>query len=69
MIVVPDGGVCWLCAGPGATSADHVVPLADGGSNFLSHPARRTSALQLREECAANEQTPHTRRRPVVTQA
>jgi 5-methylcytosine-specific restriction enzyme A len=34
MIVVRDGGICHICGGLGATSADHVVPLADGGSNW-----------------------------------
>jgi hypothetical protein len=59
MIVARDGGVSWLCGGPGATSADHVVALADGGSNFPTnlgavHPhryarnARRSSALRDR---------------------
>jgi 5-methylcytosine-specific restriction endonuclease McrA len=58
MIVLRDGGVCHLCGRPGATSADHVVALADGGGNWPSnlraaHPhcnygknARRSSALR-----------------------
>jgi 5-methylcytosine-specific restriction endonuclease McrA len=58
MIVVRDGGICHICGKGGATSADHVVALADGGSNFPSnlratHPhcnyaknARRSSTLR-----------------------
>jgi len=58
MIAVRDGGICWLCGGPGATSADHVVALADGGDNVphnlkAVHPhcnhaknARRSSKLR-----------------------
>jgi 5-methylcytosine-specific restriction endonuclease McrA len=58
MIVIRDGGTCHICGGAGATSADHVVALADGGSNFPSnlravHPhcnyaknARRSSKLR-----------------------
>jgi 5-methylcytosine-specific restriction endonuclease McrA len=57
MIVARDHGICWLCGGTGATSADHVVALADGGDNFphnlkAVHPhcnyaknARRSSKL------------------------
>lgn len=57
VIVARDDGVCHLCGRPGATSADHVIALADGGSNFpgnlrAAHPhcnyvknARRSSEL------------------------
>jgi 5-methylcytosine-specific restriction endonuclease McrA len=36
-VVARDGGRCHLCGMTGATSADHVVALADGGSNSLSN--------------------------------
>lgn len=26
-------GMCYLCGGPGADTADHVIPLARGGTN------------------------------------
>jgi 5-methylcytosine-specific restriction endonuclease McrA len=57
-VVARDHGVCHLCGGLGATSADHLVPLADGGGNWPSnlraaHPhcnyaknARRSSQLR-----------------------
>ena len=43
--VTRDGGVCWICNLPGATSADHLVPIADGG-----HPTdlRNLAAAHLR---------------------
>lgn len=28
-----DGGICWLCGRPGATSVDHVVPRSKGGGH------------------------------------
>lgn len=28
------GSICWLCGLPGANSADHVIPIADGGAVF-----------------------------------
>jgi 5-methylcytosine-specific restriction endonuclease McrA len=30
-IVVRDGGICGICGYGGATSADHIVAIADGG--------------------------------------
>jgi 5-methylcytosine-specific restriction endonuclease McrA len=62
-IVARDNGIFHICGRPGATSADHVVALADCGSNFphnlkAVHPhcnyaknARRSSKLR--------DRTPH----------
>ena len=36
-VVLRDGGICHICGGPGATSADHFIALADGGPNFPSN--------------------------------
>lgn len=33
-VLVRDRGICWLCGRPGATTADHVVPLAMGGHPY-----------------------------------
>ena len=33
-VLVRDRGICWLCGRPGATTADHVVPLALGGHPY-----------------------------------
>jgi 5-methylcytosine-specific restriction endonuclease McrA len=32
-IVERDGGICHICGGPGADSADHVIPLSQGGTD------------------------------------
>lgn len=32
-----DGDICWLCGRPGADSIDHVIQLADGGTNDLEN--------------------------------
>lgn len=32
-VLARDGWVCWLCGQPGATTADHVTPVAHGGSD------------------------------------
>ncbi|MCQ4120416.1 HNH endonuclease [Rhodococcus tibetensis] len=38
------GTVCHLCGGPGATTADHVIPRKHGGLNVLANlrPAHRS---------------------------
>ena len=35
-VVTRDGGICYLCGQPGADTADHVIPLSQGGAD---HPA------------------------------
>lgn len=32
-----DNGTCWICDGTGADSADHVVPVAQGGTDHPSN--------------------------------
>jgi 5-methylcytosine-specific restriction endonuclease McrA len=32
-VLARDGGICWLCGGPGATTVDHVIPRARGGGD------------------------------------
>jgi hypothetical protein len=36
-VVERDGGICWLCGKPGATSADHVVRVPHGGRDKLGN--------------------------------
>jgi len=36
-VVARDGGICWICGRSGATSADHIVPRHDGGSDDLTN--------------------------------
>ena len=43
-IVERDQGICWLCGYGGATSADHVVAIADGG--HPTDPANLRAAHQ-----------------------
>lgn len=38
--IARDNGICWICGRPGATSADHIVPISAGGDP--------TSLLNLR---------------------
>lgn len=37
LIVLAASDICWRCHKPGATTADHVIPRAHGGSNDLSN--------------------------------
>jgi 5-methylcytosine-specific restriction endonuclease McrA len=64
MIVTRDHGICWLCGGAGATSADHVIPLADGGSNYPSNlrTAHRhcNYAKNARRSSELRDRAPHT---------
>ena len=32
-VIRRDGGICWICGQPGAGTADHVIPLAQGGTD------------------------------------
>ena len=36
-VVRDGGGICHLCGHPGADAADHVVPLAQGGSDTIDN--------------------------------
>ena len=36
-VLARDNYVCWLCGLPGADSADHVVPRAQGGDDRLTN--------------------------------
>ena len=37
LVVARDKGICHLCGKPGATSADHVIPHAKGGSDDMAN--------------------------------
>ena len=41
-IVARDQGICWICGLPGATSADHILAIADGG--HATHPGNLAAA-------------------------
>ena len=36
-VIVRDGGICWLCGGLGADTADHVIARANGGSDGMDN--------------------------------
>jgi 5-methylcytosine-specific restriction endonuclease McrA len=42
LVLERDNWTCWLCGGPGATEADHLLPLSRGGS--LADPANMKAA-------------------------
>ncbi len=35
--ILASSTICWLCGRPGADTVDHVIPIADGGSNDPSN--------------------------------
>jgi len=37
IVLTRDGGVCWICGRPGATTVDHVIPRAYGGTDELTN--------------------------------
>lgn len=49
-----EGGICWLCGQPGADTVDHVVPLADGGTNNPANLRAAHGARQPRYGCPGN---------------
>jgi len=56
-ILIRDGGICWLCGRPGANTADHIIPLAQGG-----HPYSELNLRAAHHSCnsrrGANTPTP-----------
>jgi 5-methylcytosine-specific restriction endonuclease McrA len=64
LVIHRDHGICWLCGLPGADTVDHIVGLADGGTNQLdnlraahlscncSRAAHRTNAIRRAERAA-----------------
>lgn len=36
-IVLAQSDICWLCGRPGADSADHIIPVRDGGSDAVTN--------------------------------
>jgi len=58
-----DGGICGICGYPGATSADHIVALADGGSHDPSNLRAALSYCNLRLAAQRTNQLRRQRRR------
>jgi 5-methylcytosine-specific restriction endonuclease McrA len=46
LVVFRDGGRCWICGGWGANSADHIVPIAEGG-----HPTSLANLRAAHRKC------------------
>ena len=60
-VVERDGTVCWLCGKPGATSADHVVPVSRGGRDELAN--LRAAHLRCNLACRDDDAPPDGARR------
>jgi 5-methylcytosine-specific restriction endonuclease McrA len=48
-VLTRDMDSCYLCGGPGANQVDHLVGVADGGSNDLSNLASCHAACHARK--------------------
>lgn len=70
-IVERDQGICWICRQPGATSADHLVALADGGhptdpANLAAAHLRCNLQRSAHRSNAIRRQRRHRRRVPRI---
>ncbi|QXC59342.1 HNH endonuclease [Aquihabitans sp. G128] len=67
-IIRRDHGICHVCGKPGATEADHVVPLAEGGSdtdaNLAAIHAKPCHEAKTRAEQARGRARRGTASRP-----
>jgi len=47
-VVLAASDICWRCGKPGATTADHVVQIAHGGTHDVGNLKARAPAMQQR---------------------
>ena len=55
-VIARDKGICHLCTKPGATSADHVIPHAKGGSDEMAN--LKAAHIKCNEKKNASMQKP-----------